>query len=136
MLELIPFSKKEALICIHWGQKGRWFILDQIARAVFGITGEKLRLKILYNGFKTQNTYKLVRVSDRTLIKKISGIQVIPQDTKSFYIIHLSSLDAFLKNYSRQASLFTLLYDCVHRLQYGVCVYNVIHAFGKRTQNL
>lgn len=125
MLELVPFSKKEGLICIHWGNKGRWFVIDQIARAVFGISGEKLRLKIVYNGWRTRNEYQMVRVSDKSLIQKISSISIIPKSSKCFHIIHLSSLDAFLKNYSKQASLFTLLYDCVHRLQYGKYVFMV-----------
>lgn len=119
MLEVIPFTSKEALICIHWGNQGRWFVLEQISRVVFKVSSEKLRQKILYNGYITKNHYKIVRVSDKNLLKKIIAINLMPKDTREFYIIHLSSLDAFLKNYSKKASLFTRLYDCVHRLQYG-----------------
>jgi hypothetical protein len=55
MLELIPFTEDEALISIFLGKRGKWFILEQIARVVFGWDVETLRRKLTFNSMTTQN---------------------------------------------------------------------------------
>jgi hypothetical protein len=119
MLEIIPFTDQECLICVFLGPKGRWMLLNQISRLVFDWDVKMLKRKILFNAMTTGNKYKIMQVTDSTLLEQLRAIHVISPEEKSVQLISVASLDLFIKSYSRRLSKITRLYDTVHRLQWG-----------------
>jgi hypothetical protein len=119
MLEIIPFTEQECLICVFLGAKGRWMLLNQISRLVFDWDVNILKRKILFNAMATGNKYKIIRVTDSTLLDQLRAVRVIGPNEKSVQLISIASLDLFIKSYSRRLSKITRLYDTVHRLQWG-----------------
>jgi hypothetical protein len=67
----------------------------------------------------TKNKYRIIKVSDSYLLEQLKAINMVDRESKHVHLIHIASLDSFIKSYSRRLSLFTKLYDTVHRLQWG-----------------
>eukprot|EP01125_Pyxidicula_operculata_P019643 TRINITY_DN712_c0_g2_i2.p1 TRINITY_DN712_c0_g2~~TRINITY_DN712_c0_g2_i2.p1 ORF type:complete len:1149 (+),score=276.09 TRINITY_DN712_c0_g2_i2:186-3449(+) len=63
--------------------------------------------------------YEIMKCVDLYLVKKLKQVKILPFQSNDVYLIKLSSLDSFIKSYSKRISLFTRLYDTVHRLQWG-----------------
>lgn len=119
MLEIIPFVDGEALLLIFLGKRGKWFILEQIARVVFGWSVDVIRRKLLFNSMTTDNKYNVEKCSEVFILDQLKALSVIDIEATHTFLISLPSLDLFIKSYSRRLSLFTRLYDTVHRLQWG-----------------
>eukprot|EP01124_Arcella_intermedia_P013318 TRINITY_DN19734_c0_g1_i1.p1 TRINITY_DN19734_c0_g1~~TRINITY_DN19734_c0_g1_i1.p1 ORF type:complete len:717 (+),score=218.47 TRINITY_DN19734_c0_g1_i1:61-2211(+) len=118
-LELIPFGDSEALICVWLGNKGKWFLLCQLSRVVFGWSEGMLKQKINFSTFNTNNKYNIITRNDELLLDKLKATRVIELDKESVNLISLNSLDLFIKSYSKRMSLFTRLYDTIHMLKWG-----------------
>lgn len=130
-LELIPFTEEEALICVCLPKRGKWFIVDQIARVVFGWDESVLRRKFKYSEMTTKNKYNVERNTEHYLLEKLKAVHVLGLAADHVYLISLQSLDLFIKSYSKRLSMFTRLYvwfcfvffisiqDTIHRMQWG-----------------
>jgi hypothetical protein len=59
------------------------------------------------------------KCTDPYLLDQLKAIKILDFSSASTLLISLTSLDLFIKSYSRRLSLFTRLYDTIHRLQWG-----------------
>jgi len=119
MLQLTPFTEGSPLVSVYLGPKGKWMVLDQIAKVVFNWDVTVFRRKIIFNQMTTGNTYKMMKNNDAKLLQQLRDISIVDKKAKHVYLISVPSLGLFIRSYSRRASLFTRLYDTVYQLQFG-----------------
>lgn len=113
-MEQVNLGLGESLTVITLNSTGKWFFLDQVATKIFNCSEKGLLLKIGSNQLVTGNQYEY-KYAQRSLFANYPQ-EMLPEGDQ-LAIISLASLDCFIKNYSRRASLFTRFYGLLHSMQ-------------------